>query len=49
MAPQARLLLDDADRPEELETLARWEREEAGLSWARIGGEKGTVLVQRGQ
>jgi hypothetical protein len=49
MAPAARLLLDDADRPEELQTLERWEREEGGLTWARIGGEKGTVLVQRGQ
>jgi protein-L-isoaspartate O-methyltransferase len=49
MAPGARLLLDDADRPEELETLERWERDEPDLTWARIGGEKGTVLVQRGQ
>jgi hypothetical protein len=48
-APEARLLLDDADRPEELATLERWEREEPGLTWTRVGGEKGTVLVQRGQ
>lgn len=47
--PAARLLLDDADRPDELAALRRWSDEEPGLRWTRLGGEKGTVLVQRGQ
>lgn len=46
LAADARLLLDDADRVEEVETVQRWEQRRPELTWSRLGHEKGTVVLR---
>lgn len=47
MAPNATLLLDDADRPDERAIVQRWTSEEPSLVETRLPAEKGLVMLQR--
>ena len=47
LAPDVVIVLDDADRPDELELLNRWDAEVPGLVITRFGYDKGAVEIRR--
>lgn len=47
MSTKFAMLLDDADRPEEMRIVSRWKQEHPDLSYQNLEAEKGAVVVSR--
>ena len=48
LAAKFHVFLDDADRPEETDTVQRWKKESPDLASETLQAEKGLVVLSRG-